>query len=97
MRNQQLDEARRLKFARSALKLVPTKLKFDASELLSPRRSGDLGLDKWTVLNVVQENIIRGGIEALDRNGSTRRTASVRDVERDAHINREIWDLAEAA
>ncbi len=97
MHKQILDEPRRLNFAKAALKLVPTKLKFDASELLTPRRGSDLGHDAWTTLNVVQENVIRGGIEALDRNGSTRRTASIKDVERDAIINRELWDLAEAA
>jgi hypothetical protein len=97
LRNTPLTEARRINFARASLKLVPSRLTFDASELLTPRRPDDMETDAWTTMNVVQENIIRGGVVAFDRNGSKRRTSSISDVERDTHINRSVWDLAEAA
>lgn len=97
LQEKELDEHRRLKFAQNVLKLSPTKMTVEASDLLSPRRPEDLPTDAWTVFNVVQENVIRGGVTAIDSRGSTRRTSSISDVERSLHINRAVWDLAEAA
>lgn len=97
MRNYTMTGAKSLFFARSAAKLVPSRLTYDPSELLTPRRPEDMENDAWTVMNVVQENIIRGGIHGTDSRGSTRRTSSVDDVRKDTNINRVLWDLAEAA
>jgi hypothetical protein len=97
MRERVLNDNQRITFARSAKKIVPSALTFDASELLTPRRPDDMDYDAWTVMNVVQENVIRGGIQGHTRVGSIRRTSSIADVERDTHINRTLWDLAEAA
>lgn len=92
-----MNDNQRLTFAQAARRLAPSTLTFDASELLTPRRPDDLGYDAWTVMNVIQENVIRGGIQGHDQRGSIRRTSSVGDVQRDTQINTALWDLAEAA
>jgi hypothetical protein len=97
LQTKELDPARQLKFAQNVLKLSPTRMTVEPSDLLSPRREEDMPTDAWTVMNVVQENVIRGGVTAIDRRGSTRRTSSISDVERSLQINRAVWDLAEAA
>ena len=50
-------------------------------KLLDPRREEDDGSDLWTVYNVIQENIIRGGIEGVAGTSEfrdRRRTKTVR-------------------
>ena len=70
-----LNQYERLSFAASALKLrypddEPGQM--SALELLEPRRAADAGHDLWHTLNVIQEGILRGGLN--------RRTAQNRRV-----------------
>ena len=49
-------------------------------QLLAPRRADDRADDLWTVMNVVQENVMRGGLSArapatMDQHGRWRRAA----------------------
>lgn len=65
------------------------------AQLLSCRRVDDLGNDLWSVLNKVQENLLRGGVSRLTQSGrriATRRISSIRE---DVRINCRLWDLAE--
>ena len=68
-------------------------------KLLRPRRVGDLDNDLFTVLNVIQENIIRGGISGIYRNerGWPQRTRSreVKSIDQNIRLNRELWSAAE--
>ena len=70
------------------------------AELLSrPRRPADNGADLWRVFQRVQENVIKGGLSALDRNstGRPRRVTSraVNGIDQDQRLNRALWLLAE--
>jgi hypothetical protein len=62
---------------------------FDAHEFLNTRRPEDRRNDLWTVFNVVQENIIQGGVRGA--NGTTRGITQVSETMR---INRGLWQLA---
>jgi hypothetical protein len=62
---------------------------FDAHEFLTRRRPEDQGNSLWTVFNVVQENIIKGGVQGVARN--TRPITQVAEVQR---INEGLWQLA---
>lgn len=68
-------------------------------QLLTQRRSGDLGSDLWTTWNVVQENAIRGGIRAVGRDdlGRPRRVRSraVTGIDQDIKLNKALWLLGE--
>ena len=68
-------------------------------QLLTQRRSGDLGNDLWSTWNVVQENAIKGGIRAVGRDdlGRPRRVKSraVTGIDQDIRLNKALWLLGE--
>lgn len=70
-----------------------------AEQLLRPRRMDDTKSDLWHVFNVVQENVIRGGVTAIgrDANGRRRRTTTraVNGIDQDVKLNKALWVLAE--
>lgn len=70
-----------------------------ASQLLNPRRQGDLGQDLWTTFNVVQENTTKGGLSAYRHLGGNRRrvtTKEIHGIDQDIRLNKALWLLAEA-
>jgi hypothetical protein len=76
-----------------------TKTHIQPSQLLNTRRTGDREHDLWTTFNVVQENAIRGGLEARfrDEHGHLRRSTSraVRGIDQDVKLNKALWTLSE--
>lgn len=72
-------------------------------QLLTTRRSDDRGDDLWTTFNVVQENVIRGGLHGIQRGQdergrpTTRRvtTRAVKGIDQDVKLNKALWLLAE--
>ena len=98
MKSLQLDSVERLAFARSAL-----ALKYDTEiapapiterQLLDPRRLADDRNDLWTTFNVVQENMLKGGMRA--RTATNRRTTTrpVHGIDQSIKLNRALWTLA---
>ena len=69
------------------------------AQLLLPRRHDDQASDLWTTFNVVQENVIRGGLTAVGRNANGRRrrttTRAVNGIDQDVRLNKGLWVLAE--
>lgn len=67
-------------------------------QLLNPRRWDDRASDLWTTFNVVQENVIRGGIERYryDANGIVRRGKSreVKGIDQSNALNKALFVLA---
>ena len=63
--------------------------------LLAARRSDDVGHDLWRTFNRVQENVIKGGLQGLNTEG-TRRVSSraVRSIDGDIRLNSALWQLA---
>lgn len=74
-----------------------TKTPIKSDQLLTQRRTGDLGDDLWTTWNVVQENSIKGGIRAHGRDdrGRRRRVTSraVTGIDQDIKLNKALWLL----
>jgi hypothetical protein len=83
-------------FANSALLLrwdegaAPVK----ANQILEARRGVDRVTDVYTTLNVVQENLIRGGINGRDRNNRRRQTRAVTSINADTKLNKALYNLA---
>jgi hypothetical protein len=74
-----------------------TKTPIRPEQLLSARRSGDLGSDLWTTWNVVQENAIKGGIRAVTRDEFGRphrvKSRAVTGIDQDIKLNKALWLL----
>jgi hypothetical protein len=68
------------------------------AQILEPRRAADTGRDLWSTFNVVQENVIRGGLHGVgrDANGNRRRvtTRAVNGIDQDVKLNKALWILA---
>jgi len=62
--------------------------------ILMPRRLADTKSDLWTVFNVVQENLIKGG--QVSYNGYGRKTTRpVNSVKENIRLNQALWSLTE--
>lgn len=69
---------------------------FSHKYLTYARREEDKKSDAWTVLNRVQENLIKGGLRYM--NAETRRRATTRpvtNIAEDIRLNRALWVLAQ--
>lgn len=92
-----LDPYARLAFAQQALKLRYGEVAppITAEGLLYVRREADNKPNLWTTFNVVQENLIKGGIRGVAASGRRMVTRGITGISQDVAINRELWDLAD--
>jgi Domain of unknown function (DUF932) len=85
-----------LKVAQSVTGLPEVQL-VNPESLLEVKRDADKGNDLFTVLNVVQENILQGNLKVLHNNGLTptiRKMRKVKSITRSTEINQLVWDNA---
>jgi hypothetical protein len=66
----------------------------EPSALLASRRVEDMSGDLWSVLNRVQENLLRGGLSPRTASGRLTRTRRISSIRDDVRINSRLWDLA---
>jgi hypothetical protein len=100
MRALTLNDGEQMAFARAAM-----ALRFDTEEgqaapvtpkqVNRPRRMDDRAGDLWTTFNRVQENVVRGGLRAVNANGRRMSTRAVTGIDQDVKLNRALWTLAE--
>jgi len=68
--------------------------------LLTARRTEDADrTNLWTNFNVIQENVIRGGLRGVRIDTETNRrrrmsTRAVQGIDQDVKLNRALWTLA---
>ena len=87
-------------FAVGARELSESTIDIKPASLLTSRRwpdrpNTDGSRDVWKTANVIQENLIRGGILGVSPSNRLLRTRPVRSVQGDVGINRAIWKLME--
>jgi hypothetical protein len=92
-----LDESQRLELAAQALALrfpndAPGAMQ--PSQLLVPRRAEDVGSDLWRTFNVLQENILRGGLVRRAASNRLTRTRGIRAIREDVRLNSALWEMA---
>ncbi|POZ49666.1 DUF932 domain-containing protein [Methylovulum psychrotolerans] len=98
MRGIALSQGQQNAFANAAL-----QLRYDPEEnvpilphqLNQPRRTDDRGNDLWRTFNRIQENVIQGGLQGLNRNGGKVTTRKVTGLGETVRLNRALWTLAE--
>ncbi len=95
MQSVEVSPAEREAFAAAALELRDSSLALEPSQILHTRRSADRGPDLWSTFNVVQENLIRGGVYGRDANNRFRRTRSINSISEDTRLNKALWELTE--
>ena len=65
-------------------------------DVLHTRRSEDESDDLFTTMNILQENLIKGGIEYQNpRTMRARHTRSIKNADRDIRVNTFLWSLME--
>jgi len=98
MHRTMLDDAQRQHFAAQALKIRYPKagqhIPIATEQVLQPRRWVDQGQSLWLTYNVVQESLMRGGIQGYTATRRATQTRSIRAIREDVRINTELWRLA---
>jgi hypothetical protein len=61
--------------------------------LLQARRVDDAGTDAWSTLNVVQENVIGGGLRGRTDEGRKIRTRPINGIDQNTLVNKALWHL----
>ena len=84
------DQAKTLRFPKPEL--------IDNEQLLHPRRDADNQMNLWSIYNVLQENLIKGGtpyqtkdVNGTVRNGHVRPLKNINDTIR---VNQGLWSMA---
>jgi hypothetical protein len=97
MQNITLDDESRHFFAETAgrLRFGEDAYRVAASDLLLPRHTGQSDPTLWNTLNVIQENVVRGGLPALARTCRKLRTKPIQAIAESVRLNRGLWRLAE--
>lgn len=95
----QLSPPEQAVFAEAALEVRESALTVEPAQVLRSRRIddgyADVERDVWRTMNVVQENLIRGGVRGQNEQGQRRRLRGVASVDGDVRLNRGLWILAE--
>ena len=97
MERTRLDRLQQLDFAAQALALrFPKDLPgaVEPSRFLVPRRSEDVGNDLWRTFNVLQENLLRGGIPRRSASNRLTRTRCITAIRDDVRLNSALWEMA---
>jgi hypothetical protein len=104
MRCLTLSDGERRAFARAALELRyepddsgNIRAPIEPERLLTVRRHDEHSDERslWRSLNIVQENVIRGGLRGVDANRRRVRTREVTGIDQGTKLNRALWVLAE--
>ncbi|MEO5712581.1 MAG: DUF932 domain-containing protein [Luteolibacter sp.] len=102
MSGMRLTAAEQTAFARAALvaRYDDAESPIRLDQVLAPRRREDSESNLWNVLNRTQENLIRGGVNYVQRDANgqrvaRRQTREIRGVDQNTTLNRALWTLAE--
>lgn len=91
-----LNVGQRTALARAA---IPLRWKDEnavhAHDLLFTHRAADAKTDLWTTFNVIQENMMKGGVRSTGSTGARSRSRAVASVAEDQRLNKSLWILAD--
>jgi hypothetical protein len=94
-----LSRPRQIEFAEEAWKLKPNDA-IRPTFLLTTRRPEDTtrpdySRDLWTTSQVIQENLVKGGLSGMNARGRRVTTRPIRSVTADLDLNRSLWELTQ--
>ena len=99
MERTRLELEQRLAFAEAALVLRFPKKRPEGlrtEQLLEPQRDSDRGHDLWTIYNVVEEHLIKGGLAYRTTSNRQMQSRGIRAIREDVRLNAELWKMATA-
>lgn len=64
-------------------------------DILTPIREEDNANDLWTIFNICQEKLIKGGFQRKGRNNKMRRQRPITSIKKDIDYNQRLWETAE--
>jgi hypothetical protein len=77
----------------------PEQAPIQPAALLQERRYDDKGNNLWNTFNVVQENIMKGGVRGIKTGDNGRRkrvkTRAVKSIDKNIKLNKALWLLTE--
>jgi hypothetical protein len=87
-------------FASSSIELLDSAINIKPESLLMARRYDDRGdgsgiNNLWKTSNIIQENLIKGGIRGVNSKNRFMRTREVKCVAKNVNINKALWKLTE--
>ena len=102
MKNTKLSETEKKELATAVVKIrkdVEDDEKFSIDEatvmdILEPVRDEDNSDDLWTVFNVCQEKMIKGGFQSTDKNDKARKQRKITSIKKDIDYNQRLWEIA---
>ena len=68
---------------------------YQPADLLRVHRAEDARNDLFTTFNIIQENVIKGGVSRRDRKGKRHTTREIKNIDQNVKINRLLWLLAQ--
>jgi hypothetical protein len=102
MRQVTLNDEQKIQIATEVLKIRKgieddQKFELDAEtveSILEPVREEDKSNDLWTVFNICQEKLIKGGFSAVGKNNKTRKQRGITSIKKDMDFNQRLWGTA---
>lgn len=62
--------------------------------ILTPVRTEDNSNDLWTVFNICQEKMIKGGFSTTSKDNKTRKQRGITSIKKDMEYNQKLWTAA---
>lgn len=103
MKNVMVTEEQKVELAKSVVRIRKNidndniKVGYDDDmirDILNPLRKSDSGNDLWSVFNVCQEKLIRGGYYGLNNNNKIRKQKKITSIKKDIEYNQKLWSKA---
>lgn len=99
MRNIELQEEDKREIAKEVVRIRKGVEDVDVDddtidEILTPIREEDKSNDLWTVFNVCQEKLIKGGFLSMGKNNKKRKVKSITSIKKDVEYNQKLWSVA---
>jgi len=98
MKATNLERGEQIAFARAAMQLRwedSDQAPVTEGQVIVPRRAADLSSDLWSTFNVVQENLVRGGLHGHNKKRKRVTTRPIQGIDGNIALNRALWTLAE--
>lgn len=63
-------------------------------DILKPLREEDRKHDLWTIFNICQEKMIKGGFSLLSKTNKMRKQRNITSIKKDTEFNQRLWHTA---